>query len=294
MGQLKDIKSKDNNDKEFNSNYDKQIKLNIENKKIKEQQFPDSLKYNPNYNSIFKKIHSFKIGYDQKGNLGKLVKPINQIDKKIKLYKKPSNKLKDSNKLFKTNIKINVGDDKNNNINKKEFFLNLPPITFRNINKKLENDNIKNIKYNTIETQINSFNNHPFFNKLNSRNENSESKNNYRISGNSQSNRTISINNAIDFKKISSRNDKYLINAYSLDVPSFEKYSPKYNYIDKNVKNIKFTPFGSNKNDKKFLLKKMLSSYNVPTEYQFIDNEKLTKDKDLITKQLILKYNIYP
>ena len=98
----------------------------------------------------------------------------------------------------------------------------------------------------------------------------------------------------MDFKKMSSRNDKYIINTYSLDVPSFEKYSPKYEFIESNVKNIKFSPFGENKRDKKFLLKKILSSYKVPTEYQFIDNEKLLNDKDLINKQLILNYNIHP
>ena len=92
---------------------------------------------------------------------------------------------------------------------------------------------------------------------------------------------------------MSSRNDKYLINAYSLDVPSSEKYRPKYSYTEDNVKNIIFSPFGANKKSKKILLRKMMSSYNVPTEYQYIDNEKLTTDKDLINKLLILKCNNY-
>ena len=38
----------------------------------------------------------------------------------------------------------------------------------------------------------------------------------------------------------------------------------------------------------------MMNSYNVPTEYQFIDNEKLSNDNELINRQLILNHNIYP
>ena len=118
--------------------------------------------------------------------------------------------------------------------------------------------------------------------------------NNEKMSSIQHYNNNILINKAIDFKKMSSRNDKYILNSYSLNVPSFGKYSPKYSFIENNVKNIKFSPFGLNKNNKKFLLKKMMGSYNVPTEYQFIDNEKLTNDNILINKQLILNYNINP
>ena len=79
----------------------------------------------------------------------------------------------------------------------------------------------------------------------------------------------------------------------SLDVPSSSKYYPKYNLVENNAKNILFSPFGLNKKNKKVLLKKMLGSYKVFLNYQFIDNDKLFKDKDVINQQLIINHNIH-
>ena len=212
--------------------------------------------------------------------------------KLIKLYKnliKDKNKQEVDNNLFKTNIKINDINDKNNIKNKKDMFLNLPPISFRSINSNLQNNNEISKKYNTIEVKSKNIDNISKSKKYQQRNFNFEMENNKNKSQFSYNKN----NNKIDFGKMSSRNDKYLINAYSLDVPSSEKYSPKYTFVETNVKNINFSPFGSNKNKKKFLFKKMLGSYNVPTEYQFIDNEKLLNNQELINQQLILRYNNY-
>ena len=276
-----------------NSRHDKYI---VENKKSQESEIPDSLRYSPNYDSIFKKVPSFKIGIDKKYiSLNSKMKKNHISDlTNIKVTKINKNSVKekisqdDKNKLFKTNIKINNKADKNNK-SKKNIFLNLPPIIFGGKNFNLKNDNSLNKKYNTIDVENNLNNNNSNSIKYYQKNFNNKTENNKNINGHH-----LHINNAMDFKKMSSRNDKYIINAYSLDVPSFEKYSPKYEFIESNVKNIKFSPFGENKRDKKFLLKKILSSYKVPTEYQFIDNEKLLNDKDLINKQLVLNYNIHP
>ena len=46
-----------------NSRHDKYI---VENKKSQESEIPDSLRYSPNYDSIFKKVPSFKIGINKK------------------------------------------------------------------------------------------------------------------------------------------------------------------------------------------------------------------------------------
>jgi len=80
----------------------------------------------------------------------------------------------------------------------------------------------------------------------------------------------------------------------SLDVPSSNKYYPKYNLVENKAKNILFSPFGINKKNKKALLKKMLGSYKVFPNYQFIDNNKLFKDKDVINQKLIINHNIHP
>ena len=172
----------------------------------------------------------------------------------------------------------------------------MPQITFKNINNDLNEENYKNKKFNTLEAKSNK----EFtlselnINKYKQSNIKEENHSTNKISNIINYNNNIINNKIINFGKMSSRNDKFIINSYSLDVPSFEKYHPKYTYVENGVKNIKFYPFGLNKNNKKFFLKKMMNSYNVHTEYQFIDNEKLTNDDDLIKRQLILNHNIYP
>ena len=285
---------------EKENNDDNQIKLIVRKKKIKENEIPDSLRYNPNYNSIFKKIPGFKMGYGKKeiskNSISKKNKKKdfknNNNSKSDKIAIDDKNKHEIENNLFKTNIKINNTNDKENNGSKKDIFLNLPPISFRNINNNLKNSNDINKKYNTIEVKNNIGNKISRLMKYHQKNFNSDLENN-KNKPVSTYNRHVLDNKVIDFRKMSSRNDKCLINAYSLDVPSFEKYSPKYSFVENNVKNIIFSPFGLKKINKKFLFKKLICSYNVPTEYQYIDNEKLLNDKDLIKKKLILNYNNY-
>ena len=269
-------KNKSRNGKGLKPLNEKHSKTVDSSRKLNENEIPDSLRYNPNYNSIFKRIPGFKMSYSKTDN--KKFKKKLILNKKIEEENKSSKKDKDKDKsesenndLFKTHIKIN---NKNKKDNKTKIVLNLPPISFRNINsnQKLPEENKSKI-CNTVE------------NKKNIKLEKIPSIQHY--------NNNI-INKVVDFRKMSSRNDKYILNSYSLDVPSFVKYFPKYSLIENNVKNIKFSPFGLNKNNKKYLLKKLMGSYNVPTGYQFIDNEKLTNDNDLINRQLILNYNINP
>ena len=298
------LKYKERIENELKAKNDKRLIKNDSLKKFKENEIPDSLRYNPNYDSIFKKVPGFKMVYNKKPDKKILKSKIlnskifegnksndNSKDNKIKLEAKNKNKC---NNLFKTNIKINNPKNKYNN--KKNIFLNLPQITFKNINSNIKEGNNKNKKFNTLEAKSNK----EFtlselnINKYKQNSIKEENHSNYKFSNILNYNNNIINNKIMNFGKMSSRNDKFIINSYSLDVPSFEKYYPKYTYVENGVKNIKFYPFGSNKNNKKFLLKKMMNSYNVPTEYQFIDNEKLTNDNDLIKRQLILNHNIYP
>ena len=283
-------KIKSRNEKELKPINEKHAKTLDSNKKINENEIPDSLRYNPNYNSIFKRIPGFKMAYNKtdvnknkKFNknliLNSKIPEENKTAKNLKKEKDKNKSESQNNDLFKTHIKINTKSI-NNNKNKNNIILHLPPISFKNMNnnkKLLIEENNKSNYHKTIESK-----------------KNIKQGNNEKMSSIQHYNNNILINKAIFFKKMSSRNDKYILNSYSLNVPSFGKYSPKYSFIENNVKNIKFSPFGLNKNNKKFLLKKMMGSYNVPTEYQFIDNEKLTNDNILINKQLILNYNINP
>ena len=279
-----------NNSKSIEKNKDEQ-KLNEENEKnvyhklnkynIKENEYPDPLKYNPNYNSIFKKIPGFKMGsgFNKNEKLKKLKNMKNKLIKDSNIKNDVKNNKNDKNKedeniLFKTNIKINKDKSKTINVNKKE--LSLPPILGRENNIKLKNDESKNNNHNTIISKSN--------NKYN--------KKNIRLNTlDKNSNFNILINKVVDFEKMSSRNDNFLINSNSLKTPSFGKYTPKYNFIENKIQNIKFSPFGMNKNSKKYKLYKMMRSYHIPTEYQLIDNNKLSNDKEFINQQLILYYN---
>ena len=304
------IKSKTRNENELKSVNNNHLTLSNSVKKAHEIDSPEPWRYNPNYDSIYKNIPSFKMFYNNKAEKNHLKHKINKILKsKIfennKLNDNANNKSNDNSKdnkikpetkninLFKTNIKIN--DSKNKYTNKKNIFFSLPQITFKNINNSKEEKD-KHKKFNTFEAKNNNTISLSEFNKYeyNRKNIEDDYQTNNKISNIHHYNNNIINNNFVNFKKMSSRNYKFLINSYSLDIPSSDKYNPKYSYIENNVKNIKFTPFGLNKNNKKFLLKKMMNSYNVPTEYQFIDNEKLSNDNELINRQLILNHNIYP
>ena len=75
-------------------------------------------------------------------------------------------------------------------------------------------------------------------------------------------------NKAIDFRKMRKRGKFNLINSAHLQTPGFNYYEPKYDVIEKTSKKILFSPMKKPKPDKKFLVKQLWSSYNVPLEYQ--------------------------
>ena len=181
-------------------------------------------------------------------------------------------------------------DNKKFKSSKKEY-LNLPLITSSNIEKSLKNECNKNL--NTIPTDGYRENHALRFSKYLPRKSKLNSNNN-KLSYVEPHNYALDINKGFDFSKIQSRNEKSILNMASLDVPSSSKYYPKYNLVENNAKNIFFSPFGTNKKNKKVLLKKMLGSYKVFPNYQFIDNNKLFKDKDIINQKLIINHNIHP
>ena len=183
-----------------------------------------------------------------------------------------------------------ITDNKKFKSGKKEN-LNLPLITSTNIEKSLINEYNKNL--NTIPTDGYRENHALRFSKYLPRKAKLNSNNN-KLSYIEPHNYALDINKGFDFSKMQSRNEKSILNMASLDVPSSSKYFPKYNLVENNAKNILFSPFGTNKKNKKVLLKKMLGSYKVFPNYQFIDNNKLFKDKDIINQKLIINHNIHP
>ena len=262
-------------------------------------------KYNPNFNSIYKNIPSVKI-----------YKPIFQkskTNKDILFHTEIKNNFSrgdNSSKKDKDKIKKN-SEEKNNEKDNK--YLN----TFNNYKNFKYQTNLKNkkIKYrnktqNTLSNKSNSkshksldstnrfiteisikkikksHNTKISLNKLpNLLNQKAEEKNEKNTTTNSTENinkiNTIPFhfkNRAIDFTKMRSR--KALIYKNSLLIPNFGYYEPKYNLVEKRQYDIFFNkkPESDKYKQKKNLLKKILTSYDVESNYQTIDNNKLNND----------------
>ena len=281
-----------------------ELKSSISSKRYNEQDFPDPFKYNPNYNSICKKVPSFKISPKKYGSI--------KLKKVIKIQIKPNQIKKDKSNLsnsYSSNEENEIYDDnkdRDKSVNSQNFNsvidikkfkssqkenLDLPLITSTNLVKSLKNE--CNKKLNTIPTDGYRENHALRFSKYLPRKSKLNSINN-KLSYVEPHNYALDINKGFDFGKMQSRDEKSILNMASLDVPSSNKYYPKYNLVENKAKNILFSPFGINKKNKKALLKKMLGSYKVFPNYQFIDNNKLFKDKDVINQKLIINHNIHP
>lgn len=284
-----------------------ELRCSFSTKIYKEPEYPDPFKYHPNYNSIFKKVPSFKIGPKKSGikNLKKIkgLKDIfqnsNNKDKHNLIYNNinlsdEENKIInnmitiDSKNKYITEPNTNNTENNNNKIKAKENDLNLPLITSTNIVQDLKNDKNKN-KNKTLE--YNRDNHALRFSKYLPRKIIFGSSN-QQVSYVEPYDYKLDNKKTIDFAKMKSRNSKSILNTSSLDVPPVGKYYPKYTLVENNAKNVIFSPFGEKKYTKKNILKKMLGSYKVFSEYETIDNEKLFKNDDLINQQLIINYNL--
>ena len=230
---------------------------------IKDNDFADPFKYEPNYNSIFKNVRTFKI---VSHNTIPLKPKFTMSD-----YKKKA-------KIFDLKLNIN-NDDYSVSKKKSEEYKSLSSDTTKFTNKKeLKNKYYKTLpKLNSFSTTKKNFMKTKFnFNqtsKINSRNTN----NLKLLYNNKKKCFSLDKNNIyIDFKKMKKRSSKHLIYKQILLNPSFGYYNPNYNSIERKPMNIFFNITNTiNKNSKKFRLQKVMSSYNVVKEYLTIDNNKL-------------------
>ena len=249
---------------------------------------PDPLRYNPNFNSISKNIPSFKITNPifNKNNIKKN-DIINQELKKDKnniiLNISKSNKNYNSNK--DKVLEDNINNSSNNNTLEKEkesrFITEIPISISLNINKN--NNSKKNLYKNRekLPTIGNDSDIPHYLSKINKkRNYSNILNNNNNINNNNtidNSNSFHNKNRAIDFSKMQSRSSKNFINSNSLKVPNFGYYHPKYNYVENRQININLNkkPIFDRSQKKHFLLKKILCSYQIGSNYKTIDNNKL-------------------
>ena len=239
-------------------------------KKLLQNGFNDPFKYNPNYNSISKKVPSVHMILTEKE-----IKELQQMRERQKSSKFPKKKQNLKKRLPKIKTQIEdsfitqiTKEGKENisriNSSKKREQL-LPPI-MKIPNQRsltLESDNLRNnhaLRFSKYISRKLFFNNN---NKLN------------KVSYLEPYDYLNNKNNIIDFKKMSYRNEKDLINSSSLGVPSIYDYNPKYNLVEKKSAQVVFAPHNDIKNSKLYLLKKLWCSYDLSPEYKLINNNKI-------------------
>lgn len=240
----------------------------VEMKKNKIEYNLDPFKYHPNYNSIYKNIPSVKITEPTKTKLKEKSKDKNNYRK---MEKKKMNKLLITEINHTFNEEKKQSKDRNN-----KSFVNIN-LTDTNIKKEIKLPKLSGNPKNKNMTLITNRNNHAIrFSKYLPRkfiipdhNKNISYINPFNYI--KPKNKTKSI----DFNKMLHRNDKTLIYTSSLKTPSFCQYNPKYDWVDKDKCSIYFNPLQKNeKKHKKYLIKKICTSYNVNTEYEILNDLK--------------------
>ena len=240
----------------------------VEMKKNKIEYNLDPFKYHPNYNSIYKNIPSVKITEPTKTKLKEKSKDKNNYKK---MEKKKMNKLLITEINHTFNEEKKQSKDRNN-----KSFVNIN-LTDTNIKKEIKLPKLSGNPRNKNMTLITNRNNHAIrFSKYLPRkfiipdhNKNISYINPFNYI--KPKNKTKSI----DFNKMLHRNDKTLIYTSSLKTPSFCQYNPKYDWVDKDKCSIYFNPLQKNeKKHKKYLIKKICTSYNVNTEYEILNDLK--------------------
>ena len=261
-----DIKPEESNQELF--------KKLVELKRNKVTQSLDPFKYHPNYNSIYRNIPSVRITKPTK-----ILKTLpNENIKDRNKNKKLEKKL---NKLLLTEIN-NTFNEKSNqpkNRNNKTFD-NLINFTEKNEKGKNNLPKLKVIQKNKNMTLFQDRNNHAlrFSKYLPRKFVIPENNKNISYIGPFNYIKPRNKTKSIDFDKMLHRNGEELINKASLKVPSFGQYNPNYKWIDKDKNGYYFNPEEKEKEKhKKFLIKKICTSYHVNTEYEIVDNEMLKK-----------------
>ena len=218
---------------------------------------PDVNKYNPNYNAIYKNVHTFKI-----------IPPINYHNKnekkKNKIFRNNS-----ANKFISKNNdeKIYVSHMTEGNNKKKRKKIILPPIKNINNNNKEINKNNHALKFDNYTKRVFSV-----------------KKTNDKISYLEPYNYLKHLDKAMDFKKIPSRKENSLINSSLLETPNFCYYHPNYDIIYKSPVKFSFKYDEKKKLNKKFMMRKLLSSFKCEPGYHIIDVKKLNNNNNLDDK----------
>jgi hypothetical protein len=144
-----------------------------------------------------------------------------------------------------------------NNNKKKRKKIILPPIKNNNINDKEINKNNHALKFDNYTKRVFSV-----------------KQTNDKISYLEPYNYLKNSDKSIDFKKIPSRKENSLINSSLLETPNFCYYHPNYDIIYKSPIKFSFKYDEKKKLNKKFMMRKLLSSFKCEPGYHIIDVKK--------------------
>ena len=248
----------------------------------------DPFKYNPNYDAIYKKIPYVRIvGTTEKDN-NRNVNSSNSStikenkNNKSKNSRTPSplnkNDVNSNNSKDSYTIETNRNDEVYN-LNKSSDIKSIKlPIINNNNNKSKIWDNNHALRFSKYGNQRV----YKSENKYNKKEEESGKKldflrynSNNRYSLNKKNKKN---NFSINFDKMMSRKGTDFINFSSLNTPSFNKYTPNYDFVKNSPAKISFSYHNidiDDMNKKKYLLKKLLNSYNADIQYHIIKDEQL-------------------
>ena len=224
--------------------------ININNK-IKENYISDDpFRYNPNYDSIMKKIPYVKIISPSQLNI-----------------KRPGTFLTEIGDIAVSSNNI-ISRNKNSIID----------LTKKNIdNLKIAKEIYNKKKRKSLDLKEDKNNHSIRFDKYSGRKEKKLDINPYISYIEPYDYQTIR-NNSTNFNKMIAREDANIINKNKIEGPSIGYYNPNYEYFDNKIRNISLGVEHTKKRNKKFLLKKLWGSYNFRMEYLLIDNNKLNND----------------
>ena len=246
----------------------------------------DPYRYNPNYNAIYKKVPYAFISSNKNQSIN------NDKDKRLKgnatSFDLKINNIRNSKKDYRT-----IETDRNIEKHKINKSSNINTIKLPIIKSNYNNNDYFKIKDYNHALRFSKYG-HSRIYRPEDRNEGQENLDQKYIINDNKSNHSHKLkknkrnHSPIDFDKMMSRKDNDFVNISSLDNPSFNNYSPNYNFIKDSVAKISFSYHTLENNDinkKKYLLKKMISSYNADSDdihYRSIEEDKLKPSKSII------------
>ena len=247
-------------------------KLRDERDIIEKHEFKDPFKYNPNYNAISKNVPSVKMILTEREK--KEMQKRQEESKRNKNLKLSHSKTESGDKKNKIALEIIDENSKPNKYLNKSRNLELPIITKVPKQKErsitVENSNLKK--------NINLRDNHAMrFSKYLSRQSNFNERNMDNRDSYLEPYKYLD-NKAkvIDFRKMSSRKPRDFLIKSSLENPSFNNYNPKFDLVEKKMAQVDFSPHINKKISKKYLLRKLWSSYEAVPGYQLVNSELLS------------------